>query len=66
MACDSLACDANGEIEVDDILTAINCIVTQCESMEDMCEKYSKGDIIRTYTIGNILYMTNDGSDPRP
>jgi len=63
---DLLTCDGKGEIKVDDIIKAINDLLLSCESITTCCEKYSAGDVIRTYVVENKMWMTNDGSDPRP
>ena len=63
---DLLVCNGDGEVAVDDIITAINSLVGSCETLTTCCEKYSVGDVIRTHVVGNVMYMTNDGSDPAP
>jgi len=63
---DLLTCDGNGEIEVDDIVSAINKLLVDCETITACCEKYSVGDVIRIHKVDNVMYMTNDGSDPTP
>lgn len=65
MAQELLTC-TNGEINVSDIIDAVNELIESCNGVVDCCEKYSQGDVIRTYVVGNVMYMTNDGSDPHP
>ncbi len=62
---DLITC-VDGEVAVDDIIDAINSLLISCEEVSACCEIHSAGDVIRTYVSGNVLYMTNDGSDPMP
>lgn len=63
---DQLVCNSNGEVEVEDILAAINELLTKCEEVSECCEIHSVGDVIRIHKDGNQMWMTNDGSDPTP
>ena len=62
----ALICDVNGEIAVDDIVSAINALITSTDSLVTCCDKYSVGDVIRIHKVGNQMWITNDGSDPTP
>lgn len=61
-----VVCDGNGEVEVDDIVKNINDLVTACNVAKACCDKYGAGDVIRIHKVNNVMYMTNDGSDPTP
>lgn len=56
----------DGEVEVAEMIVAINELLASCELMTACCEKYSVGDVIRIHKVGNEMWMTNDGSDPTP
>ena len=61
---DQVVCDANGEVEVADILTNINQLISSCNEASTFCDKYKNADVIRVLKVGNVMYMTNDGSEP--
>ena len=44
---DQVVCDANGEVEVADILTNINQLISSCNEASTFCDKYKNADVIR-------------------
>jgi len=68
VTCAKVEC-INGEVEVRDILDTINCIIDGCTLIETCCDDMKTYNKIRTYRepgVPNVLYMTDDGSDPHP
>jgi hypothetical protein len=63
---DYLACNGKGEILVMDIITMINKLIGKVRDIEDCCSQMRNKSFIRTYRSDNILYITDDGSDPHP
>lgn len=61
-----VVCDGNGEVSVQDIVDNVNQLIDACNEAKVCCDKYSVGDVIRVHKVDNIMYMTNDGSDPTP
>lgn len=61
-----VVCDGNGEVLVSDIVDNINQLVAACAEAQACCSALEVGDIIRVHRVDNIMYMTNDGSDPTP
>lgn len=56
----------DGEVEVSLIIDTINAFADACNEAKACCDKYSVGDVIRVHKVDNVMYMTNDGSDPVP
>ena len=66
--CKYIQC-SNGEVETALILSTINCLIDSLTALEACCDTVSSKNKIRTYRapgVPNILYMTDDGSDPHP
>ena len=63
-----VTCDANGEVKVADIIENINQLVASCDEFAIFHDKYKDADVIRIFKVPgeNVMYMTNDGSDPDP
>lgn len=59
-------CDGNGEVLVNDLMVLVNSLVDACNEAKACCDKYSVGDVVRIHRVDNVMYMTNDGSDPTP
>lgn len=56
----------DGEVDVSLIIDTINAFTVACNEAKACYDKYSVGDVIRVYKVDNVMYMTNDGSDPTP
>ena len=61
---DALVCDDQNRIRVSDIIDEINNNIQRLEDVEGditIINNYAK---IKTRRVGNVLYMTDDGSNP--
>jgi len=60
-----LKCDSNGEIEIGQIISTINKIIVLLKQFEECCDHLKTALRVKTLREGNILYMTDDGTEPK-